>query len=72
MVPRRQGGSGRREAVARAAPGVEGRLEQFFFAPGDHDAFAFAKLPDNVSATAFALAVSDAGRERAQCGAPNA
>ncbi|HVD81610.1 MAG TPA: GYD domain-containing protein [Propionibacteriaceae bacterium] len=58
---RRQGGSGRREAVARAAHSVGGRLEQFYFAFGDRDAFAVADLPDNTSAAAFALAVSEAG-----------
>ncbi len=58
---RRQGGSGRREAVARAAQSVGGRLEHFYFAFGDHDAFAIADLPNNESAAAFALAVSEAG-----------
>src|SRR3954462_6073379 len=58
---RRQGGSGRREAVARAAQSVGGRLEHFYFAFGEHDAFAVADLPDNESAAAFALAVSEAG-----------
>jgi uncharacterized protein with GYD domain len=58
---RRQGGTARREAVARAAQSVGGRLEHFYFAFGDHDAFAVADLPDNESAAAFALAVSEAG-----------
>src|SRR3712207_5860965 len=58
---RRMGGSGRREAVAMAAQSVGGRLEQFYFAFGEHDAFAVAELPDNESAAAFALAVSEAG-----------
>ena len=58
---RRQGGSGRREAVATAAHSVGGRLEQFYFAFGDHDAIAIADLPDNTSAAAFALAVGEAG-----------
>jgi uncharacterized protein with GYD domain len=52
-----QGGSSRRDAVAKAAASVGGRLERFYFAFGDHD----ADLPDNQSATAFALAVSAAG-----------
>src|SRR5690242_169405 len=56
-----QGGSGRRDAVAKAATSVGGRLERFYFAFGDHDAIAIADLPDNQSATAFALAVSAAG-----------
>jgi uncharacterized protein with GYD domain len=58
---RRQGGSGRREAVARAAQSLGGRLEHFYFAFGEHDAFAVADLPDNERAAAFALAVSEAG-----------
>lgn len=58
---RRQGGSGRREAVARAAQSVGGRLEHFYFAFGDHDALAVADLPNNESAAALALAVSEAG-----------
>jgi uncharacterized protein with GYD domain len=56
-----QGGSGRRDAVAKAAASVGGRLERFYFGFGDHDAFAIADLPDNQSATAFALAVGAAG-----------
>ena len=58
---RRQGGSGRRAAVARAAQSAGGRLEHFYFAFGDHDALAIADLPDNESAAAFALAVGEAG-----------
>ena len=58
---RRQGGSGRREAVAKAAQSLGGRLEHFYFAFGDHDAFAVADLPDNGRAAAFALAVSESG-----------
>jgi uncharacterized protein with GYD domain len=61
---RRQGGTGRREAVARAAHSVGGRLEHFYFAFGEDDAFAVADLPDNESAAAFALAVSEAGGAR--------
>ena len=58
---RRVGGSGRREAVAKAAQSVGGRLEHFYFAFGDQDAYAVADLPGNESAAAFALAVSEAG-----------
>ena len=61
---RRQGGSGRREAVARAAKSLGGRLDHFYFAFGEHDAFAVADLPDNESATAVALAFSEAGGVR--------
>ena len=58
---RGQGGTARREAVARAAHSVGGQLEHFYFAFGDHDAYAVANLPDNESAAAFAIAVSEAG-----------
>src|SRR5918912_2234490 len=57
----RVGGSSRRDAVTKAVESVGGRLERFYFAFGDHDAFVIADLPDNQSATAVALAVSAAG-----------
>jgi uncharacterized protein with GYD domain len=57
----REGGSRRRDAVAKAAESVGGRLETFYFAFGDYDAYLIADLPDNQSAAAFSLAVSAAG-----------
>jgi uncharacterized protein with GYD domain len=61
---RREGGSSRRAAVARAAESVGGRLERFYFAFGDHDTFAIVDLPDNEAATAVSLTVSAAGGAR--------
>ena len=58
---RRHGGSGRREAVARAVESAGGRLERFYFAFGDHDVFAIAELPDNESAAAVEFAVGESG-----------
>jgi uncharacterized protein with GYD domain len=60
----RVGGSSRRDAVAKAVASAGGRLELFYFAFGDHDAFVIADLPDNKSATAVALAVGAAGGAR--------
>jgi uncharacterized protein with GYD domain len=57
----RVGGSSRRDAVAKAVESVGGRLERFYFAFGEHDAFVIADLPDNQSAAAVALTVSAAG-----------
>ncbi len=57
----REGGSSRRDAVAKAVESVGGRLESFYFAFGDRDAYVIADLPDNESATAFSLAVNAAG-----------
>ncbi len=44
--------------MAKTVESVGGRLERFYFAFGDHDAFVIADLPDNESATAVALAIS--------------
>jgi uncharacterized protein with GYD domain len=55
------GGSSRRDAVARVAESVGGRLESFHFAFGDHDAYVIVDLPDNESATAVALTVNATG-----------
>jgi uncharacterized protein with GYD domain len=55
------GGSSRRDAVAKVAESVGGRLESFYFAFGDHDVFTVVDLPDNESAAAVALTVNAAG-----------
>jgi uncharacterized protein with GYD domain len=55
------GGSSRRDAVARVAESVGGRLESFHFAFGDRDAYVIVDLPDNESATAVALTVNGTG-----------
>jgi uncharacterized protein with GYD domain len=55
------GGSSRREAVAQVAESVGGRLEAFYFAFGDRDAYVIADLPDNESAAAVAVTVNAAG-----------
>jgi uncharacterized protein with GYD domain len=56
-----EGGSSRRDAVAKAAESVGGRLESFYYAFGDRDAFVVMDLPDNESATAVALTVNASG-----------
>jgi uncharacterized protein with GYD domain len=57
----KEGGSGRRAAIAKMAEGVGGKLESFHFAFGAVDAFVVVDLPDNVTAAATALAVSQMG-----------
>ena len=57
----KDGGSKRREAVEKAVKGLGGTLECFYYAFGDVDVLAVFDLPDNVSATAFALMVTAAG-----------
>src|SRR4051794_31699948 len=57
----REGGSERRAAIAKMAEGLGGKLETFYYAFGDVDAYTIIDLPDNVSAAAIALAVSQGG-----------
>ncbi|MGE5408235.1 MAG: GYD domain-containing protein, partial [Syntrophothermus sp.] len=56
-----KGGSSRRSAIADMAEGLGGKLESFYFAFGDVDAYVTVELPDNEAATACALAVNAAG-----------
>jgi uncharacterized protein with GYD domain len=55
------GGTSRRDAVAQVAESVGGKLESFYFAFGEHDAYVTVELPDNESAAAVALSVNAAG-----------
>jgi uncharacterized protein with GYD domain len=57
----KEGGSGRRTAVAQLFESVGGRLETLYYAFGGEDFFITADLPDNVSATAIALQVGATG-----------
>jgi uncharacterized protein with GYD domain len=56
-----KGGSSRPSAVAEMAESLGGKLESFYFAFGDVDAYVTVDLPDNEAATACALAVNAAG-----------
>ncbi len=55
------GGSSRRDAIAKVAESVGGRLESLYFAFGDRDVYTIVDLPDNESATAVALTVNASG-----------
>ena len=57
----RLGGSQRREAVEQAAKSLGGKLEAFYFAFGEPDAFAVIDMPDSVSAAAISLVVNASG-----------
>ena len=56
-----KGGTARREAVEQMAADLGGRVESFYFAFGEGDAFVVADLPDNVGAAAVGLAVGASG-----------
>ena len=53
--------SGRRRAVTTAVEGVGGKVECFYNALGEDDAYMIVDLPDNVTAAALGIAVSAAG-----------
>jgi uncharacterized protein with GYD domain len=54
----REGGSSRRAAVDKLLGSVGGRVEAFYYAFGDTDAFVIVDVPDNVTAAALSLAIN--------------
>jgi uncharacterized protein with GYD domain len=57
----KEGGSSRREAVDKLLSAVGGKVESFYYAFGDVDAFVVVDVPDNISVAAVALAVNASG-----------
>ncbi|MBD5805092.1 GYD domain protein [Azoarcus sp. Aa7] len=57
----REGGSGRRAAVAAMSEGLGRKLESFYFAFGDIDAYVIVDIPDSITAATVALAVNQSG-----------
>ena len=55
---RSKGGTSRRDAVAEMVKGAGGKMESFYFAFGDEDAYVIAELPDTEAAAAIALNVN--------------
>lgn len=57
----KDGGSSRRAAVQRLTEQAGGKLEAFYFALGESDAYVIADLPDATTAVAISVAVSGTG-----------
>jgi uncharacterized protein with GYD domain len=57
----KEGGTSRRAAVDKALQSVGGKVEAFFYAFGDADAFVIVDVPDNTSMAALALTVAASG-----------
>jgi uncharacterized protein with GYD domain len=55
------GGTARRAAVQKMLEGLGGRLEAFYFAFGETDAYVILDLPDNLTAASISLAVASTG-----------
>jgi uncharacterized protein with GYD domain len=56
-----KGGSARRDAIAELFTANGGKLESFYFAFGETDAYVIGEVPDNETATAVALTVNASG-----------
>lgn len=54
----KQGGTARRIAVEKMLEKLGGRLEGFYFAFGENDAYVITEGPDNATAAAISLAIT--------------
>jgi len=61
---KKEGGSARKAAVDKAIAGLGGKLESFYFALGETDAFLVVDVPDAATAVAVSLAVNVTGTVR--------
>jgi uncharacterized protein with GYD domain len=57
----KKGGSKRKQAAEELIKSVGGKMEGFYFAFGDYDAFVILDAPDNAAVAAASLAVSATG-----------
>lgn len=57
----KEGGSSRRSAVEKVMASVGGKVEGFYYAFGDTDAYVIVEAPDNITVAAVALAVGASG-----------
>jgi uncharacterized protein with GYD domain len=62
----KEGGTARREAVAKAAEDLGAKLVAYYYAFGETDVFTILEFPDNVMASAAALVVNAAGTSKTQ------
>src|SRR2546426_8749340 len=60
----KEGGSTRRAAGEQAAKAVGAKIESFYFAFGDTDAFVIADAPDHASSATVSLGVAASGGAR--------
>ena len=57
----KEGGSGRRDAVAAAIKAMGGHMEAYYFAFGENDVVVISELPDNVTALALSMGIASTG-----------
>jgi uncharacterized protein with GYD domain len=54
----KEGGTARRQTVEKMLESLGGRLEGFYFAFGENDAYVITEGPDNATAAAISLAIT--------------
>lgn len=57
----KEGGTSRRATVEKAIAALGGKMESFYYAFGDNDAYVVSDVPDHASALAVSLAVNASG-----------
>lgn len=62
----KDGGSKRRQAADQAIKSAGGKLEAFYFAFGDRDAFLIVDAPDHATIAATSIAVNASGAVRSK------
>ena len=60
----KEGGTKRRAAVEKIIEAAGGKLETFYYADGDDDAFIIVDLPDAMAGLAISLTVNASGAVR--------
>ena len=60
----KEGGTGRRAAVQKVAESLGGKVEAFYFAYGEADAYVILDFPDSAAGLAVSLAVNASGAVR--------
>jgi uncharacterized protein with GYD domain len=60
----KEGGTARRAAVVKLIEGMGGKVEAFYYAYGEDDAYIISDLPDATAGLAFSLAVNASGAVR--------
>jgi uncharacterized protein with GYD domain len=60
----KEGGTGRKAAVQKLIESMSGKVEAFYFAYGEDDAYVIVDMPDATSGLALSLAVNASGAVR--------
>jgi uncharacterized protein with GYD domain len=60
----KEGGTGRREAIEKLAANLGGRIESFYYAFGEDDAYIVAEFPSDVDVAAVSMNVGAVGAAR--------